>query len=60
MRYGTNKEKNTKLGGVMMIGKGEPWHMKEGDNSLNLAQAHLTLALAASSTPPPASSVSPK
>ena len=34
-----------------------------GDNSLNFAQAHdahLTLALAASSTPPPAPSVSPK
>ena len=30
------------------------------DSSLNLAQAHLTLALAASSTPPPAPSVSPK
>ena len=30
------------------------------DNSLNLAQAHLTLALAASSTPPSAPSLSPK
>ena len=30
-----------------------------GDDSLNLAQAHLTLALAASSSPPPAPIVSP-
>ena len=30
MRYGTNKENNTKLGeGVEMTGKGEPWHTKE-------------------------------
>jgi hypothetical protein len=29
MRYGTNKEKNTVRGGVMMTGKGEPWHTKE-------------------------------
>ena len=31
-----------------------------GDSSLNLVQAHLTQALAASSTLPPAPSVSPK
>ena len=37
-----------------------PLAVKIGDNSLNFAQAHLTLALAASSTPPPAPSVSPK
>ena len=37
-----------------------PRAVRIGDNSLNLAQAHLTLALAASSTPPPAPSVSPK
>ena len=36
-----------------------PWAVGIGDNFLNLAQAHLTLALAASSTPP-APSVSPK
>ena len=31
MRYGTKKEKNTKLreGLIKMTGKGEPWHMKE-------------------------------
>ena len=34
--------------------------VKIGNNSLNLAQAHLTLALAASPTPPAAPSVSPK
>ena len=30
MRYGTNKEKNTKLGEglIKMTGKGEPWHTK--------------------------------
>ena len=37
-----------------------PWAIRMGDSSLNLAQAHHTLALAASSTPPPAPSVSPK
>ena len=37
-----------------------PRAVRIGDNSLNLAQAHLTLALAASSTPPPIPSVSPK
>ena len=37
-----------------------PLAVRIGDNSLNLAQANLTLALAASSTPPPAPSVSPK
>ena len=37
-----------------------PRAVRIGDNSLNLAQAHLTLALATSSTPPPAPSVSPK
>ena len=31
-----------------------PMAVRIGDNSLNFAQAHLTLALAASSTPPPA------
>ena len=36
-----------------------PQAVRIGDNSLNFAQAHLTLALAASSTPP-APSVSPK
>ena len=30
-----------------------PRAVRIGDNSLNLAQAHLTLALASSSTPPP-------
>ena len=34
-----------------------PRAVRIGNNSLNLAQAHLTLALAASSTPPPAPSV---
>ena len=33
MRFGTNKEKNTKLGevrgGFEMTGKGESWHTKE-------------------------------
>ena len=29
MRYGTNKEKHTVRGGVMLTGKGEPWHTKE-------------------------------
>ena len=31
MRYGTNKEKNTKLGEglIKMTGEGEPWHTKE-------------------------------
>ena len=31
MNYGTNKEKNTKLGEGMikMTGKGEPWYTKE-------------------------------
>ena len=37
-----------------------PLAVRIGDNSLNFAQAHLTLALAASSIPPPAPSVSPK
>ena len=37
-----------------------PLAVRIGDTSLNFAQAHLTLALAASSTPPPAPSVSPK
>ena len=37
-----------------------PLAIRIGDNSLNFAQAHLTLALAASYTPPPAPSVSPK
>ena len=37
-----------------------PRAVRIGDNSLNFAQAHLTLVLAASSTPPPAPSVSPK
>ena len=37
-----------------------PRAVRIGDNSLNSAQAHLTLTLAASSTPPPAPSVSPK
>ena len=37
-----------------------PRAVRIGDNFLNLAQAHLTLALAASSAPPPAPSVSPK
>ena len=37
-----------------------PQAVRIGDNSLNLAQAHLALALAAFSTPPPAPSVSPK
>ena len=41
------------------------WHdalrvVRMGDSSLNLAQAHRTLSLAASSTPPPAQSVSLK
>ena len=37
-----------------------PRAVRIGDNSLNLAQAQLTLALAASSAPHPAPSVSPK
>ena len=37
-----------------------PRDVRIGDNSLNLAEAHLTLALAASSTPPTAPSVLPK
>ena len=37
-----------------------PRAVRIGDNSLNLAQAHLTLALAASSTHPPVLNVSPK
>ena len=37
-----------------------PRAIRMGDSSLNLAQAHRTLALAASSTPPPAPCVSPK
>ena len=38
MRYGTNKEKNTKLGEglIKMTGKGEPWHMKEEDHHHHL------------------------
>ena len=36
MRYGTNKEKNTKLeGGVETTGKGEPWHTKEEYANIN-------------------------
>ena len=35
-----------------------PRAVRMGDSSLNLAQSHRTLALAASSTPPPAPSVS--
>ena len=38
MRYGTNKEKNTVRGGVMMTGKGEPWHTKEEEDLF--VQAH--------------------
>ena len=37
-----------------------PRAVRIGDNSLNLAQAHFILALAASSTHPSAPSVSPK
>ena len=31
MRYGTNKDRHTKLGEGLskMTGKGEPWHTKE-------------------------------
>ena len=38
MRYGTNKEKHTKLGAglIKMTGKGEPWHTKEEDLSQNV------------------------
>ena len=34
MRYGTNNEKNTVRGGVMMTGKGEPWHTKEEEEDI--------------------------